>query len=76
MSRRRNFGDVVVLIDEDEGAYRARILKPETGRGFDLCPYECGDCQCREWWTLEVVDAPGEYVYHVPECEMSDVSDQ
>ena len=82
MSKRRAFGDVVQLDDEEEGAYLARILAPISGEGYDECPQiflgGCSDPECREWWTLEEVDADmkatGVKVYHRSECGMRDVT--
>lgn len=76
MSKRRDFGEVVLLDDDDDGPYLARILVPDTGRGHDGCMASCGDPDCREWWTLDVLDAArartGEYAYHISECTMRD----
>ena len=72
MSKRRDCADVVLLDCEDEGPYKARILTPPTGDGYDLCIRECGDSACREWWTLEVQNATDQFVYHVSECVMRD----
>lgn len=82
MSKRRAFGDVVQLDDEEEGPYHARILAPVQGCGYDECVQlvlgNCADTECREWWTLEVLDeemkATGDHVYHVSECAMRDAS--
>lgn len=78
MSQRRAFGDVVQLSDEEEGPYDARILAPDQGEGYDDCLGACADAECREWWTLVVLDnhmnATSEFVYHVSECAMRDIS--
>jgi hypothetical protein len=81
MSKRRAFGDIVQLDDEEEGPYFARICEPAQGIGYDECLQifleNCSDDNCREWWTLEVLNddkiATGEFVYHVSECAMRDV---
>lgn len=79
MIKRRNFGDVVQLDDEVDGPYQARIVEPVSGDGYEECwlaQDRCADPDCREWWTLEVLDndsnPTGEHVYHISECAMSD----
>jgi hypothetical protein len=81
MSQRRAFGDVVQLDDEEEGPYHARILAPDQGKGYEeclqICLGACADAECREWWTLVVLDddmnATCDHVYHVSECAMRDI---
>jgi hypothetical protein len=80
MSIRRDFGDVVQLDEDEGGTFHGRILSPSRGAGFDPCLKHvlgtCSDSDCREWWTLEVLEdqrnATGEYAYHIPECAMRD----
>ncbi|MDC6536483.1 hypothetical protein LN429_15370 [Pseudomonas syringae] len=77
MSKRRAFGDVVQMQDDDgETPYLVKLIPTDDGAEPDDCMYECGDPGCREWRIAEVVDdqaqATGERIYHVTECNMSD----
>ena len=73
---RRRAGDIVTLSEgagfgAEDGSYR---IKAESGPNFS-CPL-CGNLECREWATLEQLDAQGtptgECAYHVSECSMHD----
>lgn len=79
MSKRWRIREVVALTDEDDGPYLGRI-DPLGSEREDEC-LRCADDpthdqRCREWPNVEVSDAEGrgtgQYVYHVPECEMND----
>lgn len=80
MSKRRHIGNVVVLNDEDGTApYLGRIDALGAERG-DICPHRFlepdHDQACTEWPNVQVLDQnlqpTGEWVYHVPECQMAD----
>lgn len=74
MSVRRKVDDVVVLQDDVEGPYLARIVPHGGGTQPDSCMYECGDPHCGEWPVVHVLNADGtetvERVFHVSECGM------
>lgn len=80
MSKRRHVGEVVVLDDEDGTApYFARIdgLGAERGDRCPHCTLEADhDQACAEWPNVQVLDQnrkpTGEWVHHVPECQMAD----
>jgi hypothetical protein len=77
MSKRRAFGDVVQVQDDDGDApYLVKLVPTEDGAEPDYCVAECGDSDCREWRIAEVLDdqrhPTGQRIYHVAECNMSD----
>jgi hypothetical protein len=77
MSKRRAFGDVVQVQDDDgEPPYLVKLIPTEDGAEPDYCMYDCGDPDCREWRIAEVIDnqvqPAGSRIYHVTECNMSD----
>lgn len=77
MSKRRVFGDVVQVQDENgQAAYLVNLIPTVDGAEPDDCMYECGDPDCREWRIAEVLDdqaqPTGQQIYHVTECSMSD----
>jgi len=47
------------------------------GGEASYCMYDCGDDACREWANLKVVggEYDGEYMYHLTECDMSDLNE-
>ncbi|MFA1030715.1 hypothetical protein ALP10_200276 [Pseudomonas syringae pv. helianthi] len=77
MSKRRSFGEVVQVQDEDgEPLCLVKLIPTADGAQPDDCMYACGDPDCREWRIAEVLDdkakPTGERIYHVTECNMSD----
>lgn len=77
MSKRRAFGDVVQVQDDDgEPSYLVKLIPTADGAEPDYCMYECGDPDCREWRIAEVLNdqaqPTGQRIYHVTECNMSD----
>lgn len=77
MSKRRSFGEVVQVPDEDgQPPYLVKLIPTADGVEPDDCMYECGDADCREWRIAEVLDdqglPAGKRIYHVTECNMSD----
>lgn len=77
MSKRRAFGDVVqVQNDDGEPPYLVKLIPTPDGAQPDDCMYECGDPDCREWRIAEVcgeqAQPTGERIYHVTECNMGD----
>lgn len=77
MSKRRAFGDVVQVQNDDvEPRYLVKLIPTEDGAEPDYCMYECGDPDCLEWRIAEVLDdqaqPTGQRIYHVTECNMSD----
>ena len=79
MSKRRVFGDVVQVQDDDgEPPYLVKLIPTDDGADPDYCMYECGDPDCREWRIAEVLDDDGQLtgqrIHHVAECHMSDTT--
>lgn len=77
MSKRRAFGDVIQVQDDDaEPPYLVKLIPTEDGAEPDYCMYECGDPDCREWRIAEVLDdhaqPTGQRIFHVTECNMID----
>ncbi len=77
MSKRRAFGDVVQIQDDDgETPYLVKLIPTADDVQPDDCVYECGDPDCREWRIAEVLDdqaqPTGQRIYHVTECNMND----
>ena len=77
MSKRRAFGDVVQVQDDDgEPPYLVKLIPTADSAVPDYCMYDCGDPDCREWRIAEVLDdqvqATGVRIYHITECNMSD----
>ncbi|KUG40599.1 hypothetical protein AL053_00755 [Pseudomonas savastanoi pv. fraxini] len=77
MSKRRAFGEVVQVQDENgQPPYLVKLIQTADGAEPDDCMYECGDPDCREWRIAEVLDdqalPAGQRIYHVTECNMSD----
>lgn len=80
MSKRRQIGDVVLLDDEDgTPKYLARIDALGADHR-DRCPHSMLDADhdqdCAEWPNMQVLDQnhlpTGDWVHHVPECQMAD----
>ena len=78
MSKRRKAGDVVIRTPGSGfiGSAEPEKIKLIPEEDNDYCVLECGDKNCREWADCEVVDGPykGQFVYHMSECQMKDVS--
>jgi len=77
MSKRRAFGEIVQVQDDDgEPSYLVRLIPTADGAQPDDCMYECGDPDCREWRIAEVLDDQAlpteERIYHVTKCNMTD----
>lgn len=80
MSKRRQVGEIVVLDDEDGTApYLGRIdaLGADRGDRCLHCSLDPGhDQACTEWPNVQVLNKnrqpTGEWVHHVPECQMAD----
>lgn len=75
MSKRRAFGEVVQVQEEDgQPPYLVKLIPTAVGAEPDDCMYECGDPDCREWRIAEVLDdraqPAGQRIYHVTECNM------
>lgn len=81
MSKRRNVGDWVQLpafagFLQDTGPQKAEIIGAiqfdHPGPHYtEWCVLDCGDPNCREWHNLRRED--GEWLYHVYECQMTDL---
>lgn len=79
MSKRRKQGDWVVVRGGagfcSEGPTIAQIDPYEPEKYWSPCMLGCDDDDCREWANIWVPLPDGEMgcLYHVSECEMSDV---
>lgn len=77
MSKRRKVGDVVRTKPGSGFGCPATVVKlikldPEYP-WLDPCPLDCGDRGCREWANVEVVGEDNKHLFHISECEMSDL---
>lgn len=84
MSKRRQPGEIVKRIPGSGflGAASPQLIQvpfePKYTQEAETC-LVCLDGHCREWANLEVIDEnhqkTGQFLYHISECEMMDLSE-
>ena len=74
--KRRQTGEVVRLLDDNEPDGYNGLYQIDVGRGEPTDCMRCGNPACNEWPTLLELSPDGgytgEYAYHVSECQMGD----